>query len=740
MKRLFLSILLCYMFNSTFAQVEFSNLVEIEPTDSDQQIIEKAAHIIPTKIQMDYLRNEYIAFIHFGVNTFNSVEWGTGFEDPAVFAPTALDTDQWCRIMKEAGMTLVVLTVKHHDGFCLWPTRYTDHSVASSPNFQNGQGDVLRELSKSAQKYGLKLGVYLSPADLYQIENPKGLYGNGSSYSDRVIPRPVEGRPFSNKKTFNFNVDDYNEYFLNQLFELLTEYGPVHEVWFDGAHPKQKGNQTYTYNAWYTLIRELAPEAAIFGKGPDVRWCGNEGGQTRQSEWNVIPLNTHPEKNSWNDLDWDDLGSLEQLRKGKFLYYLPAETNTSIRHGWFYRDDTTQQVRSAADILDIYERSVGGNSVFMLNIPPNRQGRFSPRDEEALIESGRRIREIYANNLVDLSLLEKNLIDSDLTTFSQEKEIIIPIQAGEKVNRLVIQEATPVRGQRVAAFEIDFDDNGQWKNIYTGTTIGYKKISRFATVETTRFRVRITDSRLEPSVAEVGAFFAPEYPPALSISRNSFGKVTITPVSSSFSWKGEGVNDNLAGVEIYYTLDGSDPSPTNGQRYTGAIKLEDGGRLKAAAYKNGNPGALSEKIYGLAKKNFSVRLLRSAKSRIGFLFFKMLDSNPQTAWLSRDPMPSPVVFDLKKAREITGFAWMPPQGVAGNAGMVSEGYFEISDNLKDWTKIDSYQFGNIINDPSQRFFYFSKPVTARYLKWVATTGAAENKISGAALFEILVTK
>ncbi len=242
--------------NPNKTKVSVSSTVEIDSDDTKDSIIFKAAHIVPTKNQYEALKNEFIAFIHFGPNTFTRMEWGNGFENPEIFDLQNLDTDQWCKAMKDAEMKMVILTVKHHEGFVLWQSRYTKHGIMST-GFEDGNGDILKDLAASCEKYGLKLGVYLSPADLYQIENEEGLYGNLSEYSDRVIPTPVEGRPFKNKTTFTFNVDDYNEYFLNQLFELLTEYGPIHEVWFDGAHPKRKGGQEYNYIAWKELISTL---------------------------------------------------------------------------------------------------------------------------------------------------------------------------------------------------------------------------------------------------------------------------------------------------------------------------------------------------------------------------------------------------------------------------------------------------------------------------------------------------
>jgi alpha-L-fucosidase len=493
-----------------------TNLIAVTGDDTPATIIEKAAHVVPTPRQLDYHRREYIAFIHWGPNAFSRREWGTGKEDSALFAPPAADTDQWCRAMKAAGMRLVVLTAKHHDGYCLWQTRYTSHSIAGSP-WEDGKGDVLRNLSTSCEKYGLKLGVYLSPADLYQIESPDGLYGNGSAYTERTIPRPVEDRPFEDERTFNFKVDDYNEYFLNQLFELLTEYGPVHEVWFDGAHPKRKGEQTYTYSYWDELIRTLAPEAVIFGKGPDVRWCGNEAGNTRDTEWNVIPLATHPDQCDWPDLCAGDLGSREKLADANYLYYLPPEIDTSIRHGWFYRDDDDQRVRPAAEVFDIYERAVGGNGVFMLNIPPNREGKFSERDVASLLASGERIRRTYGRDLAaDAKSATPAVLDDDPASYWQadglQDELRVRFPELRRVNRFVVQEEISGHGQRIEEHALDAWIGNAWAEVARGTTVGYKKILRFEAVETQRLRFRILASRAAPAITKVSVHYADPAP------------------------------------------------------------------------------------------------------------------------------------------------------------------------------------------------------------------------------------
>jgi alpha-L-fucosidase len=551
--RVVLGIFFCIAASSVFGGEMVSNVVEITSADTPETIKDKASHIVPTKRQMDYLRREYIAFIHWGPNAFSRREWGTGKEPEDLFNPPKADTDQWCRTIKEAGMRQVVLTVKHHDGYCLWQSRYTKHGVMGSP-WKDGKGDVLRNLSESCKKYGLKLGVYLSPADLYQMEASDGLYGNLSKYSERTIPRAVEGRPFADKHTFRFNVDDYNEYFLNQLFELLTEYGPIHEVWFDGAHPKHKGGQKYTYAAWYKLIRTLAPEAAIFGKGPDIRWCGNEAGHTRKSEWNVIPLQASPEKCDWPDLRTDDLGSLGKLQNAKYLYYLPAEVDTSIRRGWFYRDEK-QRVRPAAEVFDIYERSVGGNTTLILNIPPNREGQFSKRDVASLQESGRMIRDTYGSDLAEgASCREPAVLDDDPATgwVVDDKGLVINLAGVKKLNRFLLQEDIERYSQRVEEHALDGWIDGKWVEIAKGTTVGYKKILRFDEVETEKLRLRVTKSRLTAVINKISIHYSAPFKAAgeellPSVSTKNWKVVSVSSIQSS-KWSAEKAYDGNPGT------------------------------------------------------------------------------------------------------------------------------------------------------------------------------------------------
>ena len=466
--------------------------IKVEPGDTEAQVIAKAVKVTPTPGQLHALDNGFEAFVHFGPNTFTGVEWGSGIEDPSVFAPGSIDTDQWCECFRAAGMKRVILTAKHHDGFVLWPSRYTSHGVASSPF----KGDVVKELSASCARYGLEFGFYLSPADLYQMESPEGLYGNGSEATLRTIPRPVDGRPFSNSTTFEFEVDDYNEYFLNQLFELLTEYGPISELWFDGAHPKHKGGQQYNYLAWKELIHTLAPDAVVFGK-EDLRWCGNEAGETREAEWNVIPYTQDPAGlNMFDDLTDVDLGSRDVLLKQEkpfWLHYQPAETDVSIRDGWFWRNDVEQAVRSAANVFDIWERSTGGNSILLLNVPPGADGRISPRDSSVLAEVGRMIRDTYSNDLLE-GACRRNT-DGGI-------EFRLPLAV--RFNRLLLEEDL-TRGERVEEFALDVWANG-WQEVARGTDIGHRRILRFPEQNAAAIRVRILQSRARPHISHISAY------------------------------------------------------------------------------------------------------------------------------------------------------------------------------------------------------------------------------------------
>lgn len=668
-----------------------------------EKIIEKAAHVVPTENQYNAFKNNFMAFIHFGPNTFTGREWGTGKENPKVFDLKTLDTDQWCKTIKAAGMTKIIITAKHHDGFCLWQSRYTKHGIMST-NFLDGKGDVLKSLSESAKKYNLKLGIYLSPADLYQIENKEGLYGNLSKYTQRTIPRKVTGRPFKDKRTFIFKVDDYNEYFLNQLFELLTEYGEIHEVWFDGAHPKRKGGQKYYATAWLKLIKTLAPKAVIFGKS-DLRWCGNESGNTRKSEWNIIPYQKDPrEENGMGDkydISSENIGSVEKLLTAHYLHYQPAEIDTSIRHGWFYRNDDEQQVRNANDVFDIYERSVGGNAILLLNIPPNKEGKFSDRDVKVLNEAGKRIKKTYGKNLLENVKGDALIFDNDIESYKvcKENKIVFETPKPITINRLSIQEAIKTHGERVAVHRLEAWIKNSWKTVAKATNIGYKRTLRFQDITAKKFRLVIEKSRAIPAIANITAHYYKASPPTLYVQRNLKGMVSIKPKKHHFNWKSHGKSQAIQqkNFAIHYSID-------RGKMITYKKPFFcESGTIKTFAIVKNEKGETTTTVLGIIKKDWIINHEANAA----------IDANKNTFWTSKENNKS-LIIDLKKPKKIKGFAYTPQ--TFNKIGMIEKGTISLSKNGKKWKKIGTFEFGNLINDPTQRTYYFKKSVLGRYVK------------------------
>lgn len=737
MRKIFtLLLLICVSLSVKAANdsIPFANTIAIYPGDTEETIRAKAAHVVPNERQINRLDNPFIAFIHFGPNTFTGREWGTGTEDPTIFNPTDIDADQWVKVMKDAGIDMVIFTVKHHEGYVLWQTRYTDHGIMQSP-YMNGQADVFRDLSEACKKYGMKLGVYLSPADLYQIESPNGLYGNLSEKTLRTIPKEVPGRPFENQTKFEFVVDDYNEYFMSQLFELLTEYGPIYEVWFDGANPKEKGGQTYNNHDWELLVRTLAPEAIVF-PFKDGRWVGNEAGDTRDTEWNVVPYNVHPDSlQGFQYPKETDIGSMEKLKTASYLQYQYPEVDTSIRDGWMWRDDEKQAVRSADDVFDIYERSVGGNAVLLLNIPPNTDGRFSDRDVASLSEVGKRIRETYTNNLLEGWNAPAVLFDEDVTTgVPVESELILYSDQPATFNRLLLQEEVPNIGERIERHAVDAWIDGEWQPVTESTNVGYRRILRFPDVTTDKIRIRVLDSRLTPSLATVKAYYYNTRPPQLQASRNLEGEVTIYPKKSDFKWKNghkDALKNLTMGTVIHYTTDGSEPN-LNSPVYTEPFTFENG-EIKALAVLNGETGPVLSQVFGMIKKGWEVIETKGSNDR--FKPSYAIDADLTTFWTS-DSTNLTFTIDLGKKQNVSGIIYTPQTTYYGQ-GMIEKGDVEVSDNGKNWKNAGTFEFGNLINDPTPRTYEFKKPLTARYIRIVPLTIAGSSKVVSIAEIDIL---
>jgi alpha-L-fucosidase len=434
---------------------------------------------------------EFIAFIHFTVNTFTDKEWGEGTEDPAIFNPTQLDTRQWVKACKDTGMKMIILTAKHHDGFCLWPSKYTEYSVKNSP-WKNGKGDVVRELADACREGGLKLGLYLSPWDRHE-----------PTYGDTA---------------------KYNKFYKNQLRELLTNYGEISEVWFDGAKGENAKDMEYDWPGYYAIVRELQPSAVIFN-GPDVRWVGNESGYARESEWSVMNRNDKPF--GFIEPGQKDLGSLEALGDAKNLGWYPAETDVSIRPGWFYHAKEDDKAKSLQNLLDIYYSSVGRNSVLLLNLPPDRRGLIHENDVKRLQELRKVLDATFKENLTLGAKTKASGVRGGNSDFGSDKIVdgnrdtywttddwtttaTVEFELGKKCKFNVAEMGEYINvGQRVEEFVLEGWDGERWKEFARGTTIGYKRLLRFNEVTTEKVRLAILKSRLCPTICNFALYYAP---------------------------------------------------------------------------------------------------------------------------------------------------------------------------------------------------------------------------------------
>lgn len=547
MKKLIFTLVLAATVTSSYSQESYEKHLTFPKGATIEQKLDMASRLVPTKQQLDWQKMELTCFLHFGVNTFTGREWGDGKEDPDIFNPAQLDCEQWVKSLKDAGFKMAIITAKHHDGFCLWPTKTTEHSVASS-SWKNGRGDVVGELRKACEKYGLKFGVYLSPWD----RNAK-CYGEG---------------------------DAYNKFFIAQLTELLTNYGEVHEVWFDGANgegPNGK-KQVYDWTSILNTIHKLQPKAVTAIMGDDVRWVGNEGGLGRTTEWSATVLSpgSYEDKTQRNNLNISetskDLGSRALVGDADKMYWYPSEVDVSIRPGWFYHAEEDNQVKSLANLANIYFESVGCNSVLLLNIPPDRRGLLHENDVKRIKEFGDYIKSSFADNRVvrgDKLWIAKS---GNGKTFKVNTGI---------VNTFLIQEDI-TKGQRVENFKVEIFSNGAWHHVGEGTTIGYKRIIRFSDSNASKVRVTITSTRGNANIINVGLYYAAPLADKQSKVKlsdvNSDGwKSVDEDASMAFdgkresAWKVDGLKPLTVDMGRDIEIAGFSYSPVNGDDLTGTI-------------------------------------------------------------------------------------------------------------------------------------------------------------------------
>lgn len=645
----------------------------------------------PTPLQMEWQDLETIAFIHFSINTYTDMEWGYGNESPAIFNPTNLDCRQWVRTCKEAGLKGVILTAKHHDGFCLWPSKYTEHSVKNSP-WKNGQGDLVKEFSDACKEYGLKMGLYLSPWD---------------------CNHPDYGKP------------EYNDYFCGQLEELLTNYGDVFEIWFDGAnggrgyygtdslHTRNISENYYDWDRISKIVKNLQPNCILHGGAiADIRWVGNEEGYAGEEHWS--PLRTY-------DKFDEKLSAQAQFNKGHQdgSRWMPSETDVSIRPGWYYHASEDHKLKSLSKLIDIYYESVGRNSLLLLNIPPNKEGLVHPEDSVRLVEWRKQYEKELADNLINKkSVVTVNgskkklhkMLDSNpgtYVTMPAQSEILIDFKKPTVFNRLLLTENIR-NGQRVKQFEVEIFNNGQWSSLDKQTTIGYKRILRFPETTAEKIRIKIGDSFGNPEISSVEVFNAPIILNAPTVRRNKEGIVRISNGSPY--------------VDIRYTTDGSTPTVTNSILYKEPFAFNNIGTIKTIAVSGNTVSEITSREFPHTKEQWEIVGYPNANKSV-------FDENIHSAWIAPRDVKE-VVVDLAGEKQISKLKWTPDQA-RWSQGIITQYEVYVTNDPENWgAPVLKGEFGNIENNPIEQELIFSTPAKGRFVKLKALKTVGNQRTIG----------
>lgn len=653
-----------------------SNLIQLLPSDTKEDIIHKASLVKPSDIQLNWISHAYTAFVHFGMNTFTNQEWGNGQEDPKLFNPYDFDAYEMVSTFKEAGMQMVILTCKHHDGFCLWPSRYTTHSVKSSP-YRNGQGDIVKEVAEACHQLNVGFGIYLSPWDRHEKT-----YGQGEAY---------------------------NDFYIHQLEELLTQYAPIVDVWLDGACGEGKNGkkQIYDWPRIYKTVRTLAPHATISGVAPDVRWCGNEAGKCRASEWNVIPIpdcdefipeesdqtanaivnhNIKPPYMCTND----DLGSIEKLmehaKNSDYLFWYPAQVNVSIRPGWFYHEYEDLSVKSVETLLEMYLNSVGGNTQFLLNVPPMPNGKLHETDISRLKTLGHILKQTFKTNYA-LNYVTK-ISEGCYEIHLPQPQTIDLIEIRENINE----------GQRIEEAKVYNLDNNEL--ISTVTTIGSARYIKISSQTLQHLKIIVTASRDIPQISQIGLYQMPLLlgEPQMTRQNDQIVMSTKTP------------------AKIYYSINGGKE-----QLYVNPFNLDHGGKVEAwAKYSQESleKGIVTSTqktghIFGVNQKNW--RIIHTSGKEVQTA--NAILNDDKNDYVKVEGYQYEVVIDMNEIYQLKGFLYQP----------VEEGYdfnyncsacqLSFSQDLNSWVDLDIIEFDNIFHLPKLMVNYFDQVYEARYLKF-----------------------
>lgn len=686
-----------------------SNYVAIKPGEKSASIIKKASRVAPSDRQVAWQELEFTMFAHFGMNTFTNREWGQGTEDPALFNPTAFDAKQWIQVAIEAGMKMIIVTAKHHDGFCLWQSEYTKHSVKSSL-WMDGNGDVVGAVAKACHEAGLKFGVYLSPWDRHEQ---------------------------------TYGTDQYNDYFVNQLIELLTKYGTVDEVWFDGAcgeGPNGK-RQVYDWMRFYSTIRKLQPKAAIAVMGPDVRWVGTESGYGRPTEWSVVPYQTGntdeiaagsqqaPTNGVFipaGDMMQQDLGSRSKITQAPALIWYPSEVDVSIRPGWFYHSTEDLMVKTPEKLLDIWFASVGQNSLLLLNVPPDKRGLIHENDA-AILKQFKNVRDaIFDENLADGAKVEAsssasgtkpaNVLDPGLEKFWMAKNhdanpfLIFELTGERTFDCLEIRENIRY-GQRIEQFSIEVWQRERWREITRATTVGYSRFLKFEPVIAAKIRIRIIQSRSTPTLSFV------------SIHKRLPGLI-IKPESGAFL---DSINIMMSSDsdsdQVYYTIDGTNPDK-NSIKYIHPLTFHQSTLIKAVAIDRRGVQSFI-RTGNFVKADFTMSFVNPPSSKYPpknqIIMLDGRTADPDFAngeWLGWEGTDMIAEIDLGKMKEIRGITVDFLNSTGSWIFLPTEVIFEYSPNGRTFETA-----GRVINDKTwdkftdiRKVFGVSKAFNARYLR------------------------